>query len=397
MDTDTDQTGTVYTKRSSAVADAAVLETEARAGAPDDAPTGLPTTTELITVASAVSADNTMYDEPTVPPTESPLLLAMLAWGRRQSQGPTAYTKGIGAADRKVEHAAVANTSPTASVTVGSPDASTGAVRGIVHVPVFDTGAVTFTVVRTPTGGSVSVDALGNFTYTPSLTARLRAGTTASADFDSFSVSAKDGQQSTLVDIEVPVLPGSLASGSRTAVGARPSHIAVSDDGSRLYVANRGSRTLSVIDTATSEVTATIPVVSAPNAVAINAAGTFVYVAGGYTVSVVSTLDNEVVHTVRVGSLPSALTLSPDGALLYVANRGSRSISVIDTTTNQQIDANPSIFSKTIRVGSSPSAMALSPDGTRLYVANRGSRSISVIDTTTNQQIDANPSIFSKT
>ena len=70
---------------------------------------------------------------------------------------------------------------------------------------------------------------------------------------------------------------------------------------------------------------------------------------------------------IGVGSSPSALAIS--GTRLYVANRGSGTVSVIDTATNKRIDANPSnIFSMDIGVGSSPSALAIS--GTRLYVAN---------------------------
>ncbi|MEZ0342901.1 endo-1,3-alpha-glucanase family glycosylhydrolase, partial [Mycobacterium sp. pV006] len=58
-------------------------------------------------------------------------------------------------------------------------------------------------------------------------------------------------------------------------------------------------------------------------------------------------------------------------------------ISVIDTTTNQQIDANPSIFSKTIRVGSRPSGLAISPDGGAIYVTNQYSNSLSIINAST--------------
>ena len=128
----------------------------------------------------------------------------------------------------------------------------------------------------------------------------------------------------------------------------------------RIYVANTGSNTVSVFNTATGQPIDTNP----------NVAGT---------------------QSISVGSSPSALAIS--GTRLYVANTGSNTVSVIDTTTYNRIDANPSIFSMDIAVGSSPSALAIS--GTRLYVANRGGNTVSVIDTATNKVIDANPSIFS--
>lgn len=91
------------------------------------------------------------------------------------------------------------------------------------------------------------------------------------------------------------------------------------------------------------------------------------------------------------GPGPSAVTVGPDGRV-YVANTASWSVSVIDTTTGQQIDANPgNWFSKDIPVGPWPGALLLSPDGTKLYVANTGWMTVSVIDTTTYKSIDADP------
>ena len=81
-----------------------------------------------------------------------------------------------------------------------------------------------------------------------------------------------------------------------------------------------------------------------------------------------------------LGSSPSALALGSDGPR-YVANRGSNTVSVINTATNKVIDTNPSVSgTQSISVGSSPSALALGPDG-RLYVANSGNGTVSVINT----------------
>ena len=62
-------------------------------------------------------------------------------------------------------------------------------------------------------------------------------------------------------------------------VGSGPYGVAVSPDGTKVYVANDNSNTVSVIDTATNTVTATVPVGSYPSGVAVSPDGTKVYVA----------------------------------------------------------------------------------------------------------------------
>ena len=53
--------------------------------------------------------------------------------------------------------------------------------------------------------------------------------------------------------------------------------------------------------------------------------------------SVIDTASNRVVATVPVGQRPWNMALTPDGRKLYVANGRSNSVSVIDTQTDQRI------------------------------------------------------------
>ena len=188
-------------------------------------------------------------------------------------------------------------------------------------------------------------------------------------------------------------------------MGANPSGVAVSPDGTRMYVANTSSGTVSVIDTATGKLIDTNPktptvdairVGSSPSALAVSGNRLYVANTGSGTVSVIDMTTNKQIDAdpnsasmdIRVGSSPSALAVS--GTRLYVASRGSNTVSVIDTTTNKVIDTDPSAAGvNPISVGSSPSALAVS--GTRLYVTNSGSGTVSIIDTTTYQRIDADP------
>jgi YVTN family beta-propeller protein len=147
----------------------------------------------------------------------------------------------------------------------------------------------------------------------------------------------------------------------------------------RAYVANADSDSVSVIDTTTNTVIATIAVGDAPLAVAVNPAGTRAYVVNGSgsgSVSVIDTATNTVIATIAVGKSPMGVAINPAGTRAYVTNQNSDSVSVIDTTTNSVI--------ATIAVGAGPTGVAVNPAGTRAYVTNVDANTVSVIDTTTN-------------
>ena len=55
------------------------------------------------------------------------------------------------------------------------------------------------------------------------------------------------------------------------------------------------------------------------------------------TVSVIDTASNAIIATIPVGKRPWNMALTPDGRKLYVANGRSNSISVIDTEKNERV------------------------------------------------------------
>ena len=91
-------------------------------------------------------------------------------------------------------------------------------------------------------------------------------------------------------------------------VGSQPGGVAVTPDGSKVYVANFLSNNVSVIATATNTVTATIPAGSEPFGVAVTPDGCKVYVANGASnnVSVIATATNRVTAAITVGRGPVA-------------------------------------------------------------------------------------------
>jgi YVTN family beta-propeller protein len=140
-------------------------------------------------------------------------------------------------------------------------------------------------------------------------------------------------------------------------------------------VANKGDNTLSVINTATQSVVATITGLSAPLGVATSPNNTRLYVANSTanTVSIIDTATRTLIATVPVGNTPWGLASTPDGQQVYVSNNGSGTVSVIDTSTNAVTD--------TVTVGQQPTGVAITPNGLSVYVANKGSNTISVLQT----------------
>ena len=161
-------------------------------------------------------------------------------------------------------------------------------------------------------------------------------------------------------------------------VGQYPAGIAITPNGAFVYVANFNSNSVSVIDIVTNTVTATVSVGTNPLGVAITPNGAFAYVTN-YTsqdVSVISTTSNTTVGTIAMASPAWAVAVTPNGAVAYVTNPRSNSVSVINTATNAVVG--------TVTVGCGPAAVAITPNGASAYVANGCDSTVSVIDTATN-------------
>ncbi len=113
-----------------------------------------------------------------------------------------------------------------------------------------------------------------------------------------------------------------------------------------------------------------VPVGKEPRSVATLVSKPWAYVANTVdgTVSVIDTESFAIVATVDVGTEPQAIVSSPNGRFVYVANANDNAVQVIDTSTNT--------VTATIPVGRSPRALAITNDGDAddldetLYVPN---------------------------
>jgi YVTN family beta-propeller protein len=153
-------------------------------------------------------------------------------------------------------------------------------------------------------------------------------------------------------------------------------------------VAAESANTVSVIDTATLRVVATILVGSRPRDSAFTPDGTRAYVSAeiGGVVSVVDVPSHKVVATVPIDRSvpkPKGVVVHPNGQWVYVANGGSNEVAVIDRARN--------VVSSFIAVGKRPWGVAISADGRHLYTANGVSGDVSVIDTESGKVIATIP------
>ncbi|HKW36346.1 MAG TPA: CFI-box-CTERM domain-containing protein [Burkholderiales bacterium] len=115
-----------------------------------------------------------------------------------------------------------------------------------------------------------------------------------------------------------------LSPTGQISAGAMPEGIAVTPDGSKVYVANALDNTVTVIDATTDSPAATIAVGQGPLGVAISPDGSHAYVANesDHSVSVIAVSSDSVATTIPAGGAPVGVAVSPDGSLGYAATSG---------------------------------------------------------------------------
>lgn len=161
-------------------------------------------------------------------------------------------------------------------------------------------------------------------------------------------------------------------------VGDSPSWMAYNQDLNLIYVANDFDGTLSIIDSYSNEVIATLTTnVFASSALTYVSSNKFLYLADGSSnvVYAINTLTNTI-SPITVGNTPFAVFYSSALNKVYVANNSDNTVSIINPATNTVIT--------TVGVGNSPTTFAYASSSGYLYVANSLDGTLSVINSSNN-------------
>lgn len=213
---------------------------------------------------------------------------------------------------------------------------------------------------------------------------RLTAVTTAGA---LVAVASFVGIGAAYADVASPGNPSPLSARTMTPVevGLQPQKMAMAPDGTRLYVTNRVSSSVTVVDTISGASRASIPVSFSPRAIVMAPDGRHVYVAHDFTdsITVIATASDTVTRSIPLSAPAWALATSPDGSTLYVTQGSARTLLMIEAQTGLVKDQMP--------IGTAPVSLTVSTDGKTVYVIDSPCRldgcdpsTIAVIDVHTN-------------
>ena len=162
-----------------------------------------------------------------------------------------------------------------------------------------------------------------------------------------------------------------------------PAGLALSPDGTRLYVAENLTDSLAVVDLASTRVIQRFGVERYPYGVVVDPQGA-VYVSswGGSTVAAFAPGASGLSSAGRMpgGRHPSAMQLSRDGSRLFVASGSTDRITVLDPRRRRTITSIVVTPPGGPGEGSTPNALALSEDGGRLFVAEADNNAVAIID-----------------
>jgi len=175
-----------------------------------------------------------------------------------------------------------------------------------------------------------------------------------------------------------------------TTVGTYPWGTAFTPDGSKDYVTNTWNNTVSVINTATGAVIATIPSIEgAPSGVSVSPDGKTVLVVSTNATRIIDAATNAVIKTVPgIGQQGSAGGFTPDGLSAYV-------ITSYSASTVSAINIASGGVTATIPVGNSGDGLgelAMSPNGSKLYGVDITQQKLYTIDLAT-QTVTLGPTI----
>lgn len=159
--------------------------------------------------------------------------------------------------------------------------------------------------------------------------------------------------------------------------------LALTRDGKTLFVTNLATGRLSLIDTTKGEAVASVYTGNRCHSVALSNDERHLWVVniGDNNISIVDVKRLRILGTIPVGSMPGHIRFSKDGQYAYVTLQGEDSVAVVEVGSHRVIGR--------VLAGKTPHFLIPSPDGRYMWGGGTGADDIYVIDVTTNQRVAA--------
>lgn len=231
------------------------------------------------------------------------------------------------------------------------------------------TAGLTSITISDPTGTGAIVQAIitNNVLFTASSAVFSNIQYMYVANFGDNTVSVIDYIDDEVVDV--------------ISVGGGPTEIAITPDGTQVWVINEFDSTISIINSTTLSVISTLSFGNFLFDIAITPNGITAYVVdeGSDAVYPITVSNQFIGSAITVGDSPAGICILPNGVKAYVTNGGDNTVTPITISSN--------IAGATINVGNTPQGIASTPDSAHVYVANSEDDTVSAIRTSDNSVI----------
>lgn len=180
---------------------------------------------------------------------------------------------------------------------------------------------------------------------------------------------------------------------SQSTAGGTAGSSPADSNAPRIYVTNEVSGDLTVIDSASRGVIATVPLGKRPRGIHASPDGKTIYVALSGTpiagpdvdestlppadhskdgIGVFDVASNKLLKIIQGGSDPENFDVSKDGKYIYVSNEDVSGVSIIDIAAGKVV--------KTLQIGAQPEGVKVTPDGKLVFVTSEETSTLSVLD-----------------
>jgi YVTN family beta-propeller protein len=146
------------------------------------------------------------------------------------------------------------------------------------------------------------------------------------------------------------------------AVGNTPTEVAFNSTGSRAYVTNQYSSTVSVIDVSANTNIDAIPIGERPFEVIVAPGDSILWVGKVDSVYAVRLTTKQIVARFYIAGLANGVAITRDTLLYFSTHTGG---------TVVEFNLRTKTAARTFTVGGVPQKIAVSPDGSELYIANQ--------------------------